>query len=34
MSQIVTVHDGGKVVTTAQVVAPCFYDPTGARMNA
>jgi sarcosine oxidase subunit alpha len=34
MSQMVTVHDGGRVVTTAHVVAPCFYDPTGARMNA
>jgi len=33
-NQTVTVHDRGKVVTTAQVVAPCFYDPTGARMNA
>jgi glycine cleavage system aminomethyltransferase T len=34
MNQIVTVHDAGKVVTRARVVAPMFYDPTGARMNA
>jgi len=34
MDQIVTVHDGGQIVTTARVVAPLFYDPTGARMNA
>ncbi len=32
--QFVTVHDGGRVVTTAQVMSPVFYDPTGARMNA
>jgi sarcosine oxidase subunit alpha len=30
----VTVHDGGRIVTTARVVAPLFYDPTGGRMNA
>jgi sarcosine oxidase subunit alpha len=34
MTQIVTVHDGGRVVTTARVVAPMFYDLSGARMNA
>jgi sarcosine oxidase subunit alpha len=33
MDQIVTVHDGGRVVTTARVVPPMFYDPSGARMN-
>jgi sarcosine oxidase subunit alpha len=33
-NRIVTVHDGGRVVTHARVVAPVFYDPTGARMNA
>ena len=33
MNQIVTVHDGGRVVTNARVVAPMFYDPSGARMN-
>jgi sarcosine oxidase subunit alpha len=32
--QIVTVHDAGAVVTSARVVAPLFYDPSGARMNA
>jgi hypothetical protein len=30
----VTVHDGGRIVTTARVVTPMFYDPSGARMNA
>jgi sarcosine oxidase subunit alpha len=30
----VTVHDGGRLVCRAEVVAPSFYDPTGARMNA
>jgi sarcosine oxidase subunit alpha len=34
MHQIVSVHDGGQVVTRARVVAPTFYDPSGARMNA
>jgi sarcosine oxidase subunit alpha len=34
MNQIVTVHDGGRVVTSARVVAPMFYDPSGARLNA
>jgi sarcosine oxidase, subunit alpha len=33
MNQIVTVHDGGRVVTNARAVAPMFYDPSGARMN-
>ncbi len=32
--KIVTVHDGGRVVTQARVVAPVFYDPSGARMYA
>ncbi len=32
--QVVTVHDGGRVVTSARVGSPLFYDPTGARMNA
>jgi glycine cleavage system aminomethyltransferase T len=34
MHQIVSVHDGGQVVTRARVVTPTFYDPSGARMNA
>ena len=34
MNQVVSVHDGGRIVTRARVVAPMFYDPTGARMNA
>ena len=34
MDQIVTVHDEGRVVATARVVNPMFYDPAGARMNA
>ena len=34
MSQIVTVHDAGQVVSHARVVAPMFYDPNGDRMNA
>jgi sarcosine oxidase subunit alpha len=34
LNQVVTVHDGGRVVTTARVVAPMFYDPSGTRMNA
>ena len=33
-NRVVTVHDGGRVIGTARVVSPCFYDPTGARMNA
>jgi sarcosine oxidase subunit alpha len=32
--QVVSVHDGGRVVTSARVVSPMFYDPDGARMNA
>jgi sarcosine oxidase subunit alpha len=34
MDQVVSVHDAGRIVTNARVVAPLFYDPTGARMNA
>jgi sarcosine oxidase, subunit alpha len=34
MNQVVTVHDAGRIVTTARVVTPMFYDPSGARMNA
>jgi sarcosine oxidase subunit alpha len=34
LDQVVTVHDGGRVVTTARVVAPSFYDPSGGRMHA
>jgi sarcosine oxidase subunit alpha len=34
MNKIVTVHDNGGIVATARVVAPVFYDPSGARMNA
>jgi sarcosine oxidase subunit alpha len=34
MNKIVTVHDAGRIVTSARVVAPMFYDPSGARMNA
>ena len=34
MSKSVSVYDGGCVVDTARVVAPMFYDPSGARMNA
>lgn len=30
----VTVHDEGRVISTARVVTPSFYDPAGARMNA
>ena len=33
INQIVTVHDGGRVVTRARVVTPMFYDPSGARMH-
>lgn len=33
MGGTVSVYDGGRVVGTAQVVAPVFYDPSGARMN-
>jgi sarcosine oxidase subunit alpha len=32
--KVVTVHDAGRIVTTARVVTPMFYDPSGARMNA
>lgn len=34
MSQVVSVHDDGRVVTRARVANPMFYDPSGARMNA
>ena len=34
MNQVVSVHDNGRVVARARVVAPMFYDPSGARMNA
>jgi sarcosine oxidase subunit alpha len=34
MDRVVSVHDGGQVVTRARVVAPMFYDPTGTRMDA
>jgi sarcosine oxidase subunit alpha len=34
MNRVVTVHDARRVVTNARVVAPMFYDPSGARMNA
>jgi sarcosine oxidase subunit alpha len=34
LGQVVNVYDAGKVLTTAQVVHPNFYDPQGARMNA
>jgi sarcosine oxidase subunit alpha len=33
-NRVVTVHDEGRVIGTARVVSPCFYDPAGARMNA
>jgi sarcosine oxidase, subunit alpha len=33
MDHVVSVHDAGRVVTTAKVVPPIFYDPPGARMN-
>lgn len=32
--KVTTVHDEGRVVTTARVVSPLFYDRSGARMNA
>jgi sarcosine oxidase subunit alpha len=34
MNQVVTVYESGRVLTTARVVAPLFYDPAGERMNA
>jgi glycine cleavage system aminomethyltransferase T len=34
MNHVVTVHDGGRVVTRACVVTPLFYDADGARMHA
>jgi sarcosine oxidase, subunit alpha len=33
MGNVVTVHDAGRIVTTARVVTPMFYDPGGARMH-
>jgi sarcosine oxidase subunit alpha len=32
--KVTTVHDEGRVVTTARVVSRVFYDEPGARMNA
>jgi len=34
MGQLVTVHDGGQLVTRARVVTPVFYDLNGVRMSA
>jgi sarcosine oxidase subunit alpha len=34
MNQVVSVHDGGRIVTRARVVTPMFYDPSGVRMSA
>jgi sarcosine oxidase, subunit alpha len=34
MDKIISVHDAGRIVTSARVVAPMFYDPSGARMHA
>lgn len=34
MNKTVSVYDGGRVVSTARVVTPMFFDPTGVRMNA
>jgi sarcosine oxidase subunit alpha len=34
MGQTVSVHHEGRVVSSARVVTPLFYDPSGARMNA
>jgi sarcosine oxidase subunit alpha len=34
MNQVVTVYESGRVLTTARVVTPSFYDPAGERMNA
>ena len=34
IDQVVSVHDGGRIVTRARVVTPMFYDSSGARMNA
>jgi sarcosine oxidase, subunit alpha len=33
MDKLVTVYDAGRLVTTARVVTPMFYDPSGARMT-
>jgi sarcosine oxidase, subunit alpha len=32
--KVTTVYDAGRVVTTARVVSPVFYDQPGTRMNA
>ena len=34
MNKAVSVYDAGRVVGTARVVTPMFFDPSGARMNA
>lgn len=34
MGKSVTVHDQGRMVAQASVVAPLFYDPQGARLHA
>jgi len=34
LNQRVAVYDNGRVVSCAQVSAPMFYDPSGARMHA
>lgn len=31
---VTRVYDEGRVITTARIVNPVFYDPSGARMNA
>jgi sarcosine oxidase subunit alpha len=33
MGQVVNVFDQGRLITSAKVVSPLFYDPAGARMN-
>ena len=34
MGATVDVYDGGRRITAAKIVNPCFYDAAGARMNA
>ncbi len=34
LDAVVTVYDGGRIVTRARVVNPPFYDPAGERMHA
>ena len=34
LGEIVDLYDGGRPIGTARIVAPCFYDPSGDRMNA